>query len=64
MRCIEGGVDIPTVSRWLGHKDRGAMAMKISGHLRREHSIAHAQKASFASDVTMKANVIPFTATA
>jgi integrase len=22
-RCIESGVDIPTVSRWLGHKDGG-----------------------------------------
>src|SRR2546430_340946 len=27
-RCIEAGVDIPTVSRWLGHKDGGALAMK------------------------------------
>ena len=24
--CIESGVDIPTVSRWLGHKDGGALA--------------------------------------
>ena len=23
--CIEAGVDIPTVSRWLGHKDGGAL---------------------------------------
>ncbi len=45
--CIEGGVDIPTVSRWLGHKDGGALAMKTYGHLRREHSIAQAQKVSF-----------------
>jgi integrase len=48
-RCIESGVDIPTVSRWLGHKDGGALAMKTYGHLRREHSIAQAQKVSFAS---------------
>jgi integrase len=33
-RCIESGVDIPTVSRWLGHKDGGALAMKVYGHLR------------------------------
>lgn len=26
--CIESGVDIPTVSRWLGHKDGGALAMR------------------------------------
>jgi integrase len=48
-RCIESGVDIPTVSRWLGHKDGGALAMKTYGHLRREHSIAQAQKVGFAS---------------
>jgi integrase len=35
--CIESGVDIPTVSRWLGHKDGGALAMKVYGHLRDEH---------------------------
>ena len=33
-RSIEAGVDIPTVSRWLGHKDGGALAMKVYGHLR------------------------------
>jgi len=27
-RCSESGVEIPTVSRWLGHKDGGALAMK------------------------------------
>ena len=36
--CIESGVDIPTVSRWLGHKDGGALAMRVYGHLRQEHS--------------------------
>lgn len=45
--CIESGVDIPTVSRWLGHKDGGAPAMKTYGRLRREHSVAQAQKVSF-----------------
>lgn len=45
--CIESGVDIPTVSRWLGHKDGGALAMKTYGHLRREHSISQALKVSF-----------------
>jgi integrase len=46
-RCIESGVDIPTVSRWLGHKDGGALAMKVYGHLRDHHSAAMAQKVSF-----------------
>jgi integrase len=46
-RCIESGVDIPTVSRWLGHKDGGALAMKVYGHLRNEHSQEMAQKVKF-----------------
>lgn len=48
-RCIESGVDIPTVSKWLGHKDGGALAMKVYGHLRDQHSTAMAQKVSFAA---------------
>lgn len=63
-RCIESGVDIPTVSRWLGHKDGGALAMKTYGHLRREHSIAQAQRVNFAPVATRQADVIPFSANA
>jgi integrase len=48
-RCIESGVDIPTVSRWLGHKDGGALAMKVYGHLRDHHSVDMAKKVSFGS---------------
>lgn len=46
-RCIESGVDIPTVARWLGHKDGGALAMRTYGHLRNEHSQAMAKKVKF-----------------
>jgi site-specific recombinase XerD len=53
--CIESGVDIPTVSRWLGHKDGGALAMKRYGHLRQEHSLAMIKKVSFDKPT----NVIP-----
>ena len=49
-RCIESGVDIPTVSRWLGHKDGGALAMKTYGHLRNEHSQQMAQKVRFSAE--------------
>jgi integrase len=45
--CIESGVDIPTVSRWLGHSDGGALAMITYGHLRKEHSETQAAKVSF-----------------
>jgi len=46
-RCIESGVDIPTVSRWLGHKDGGALAMKVYGHLRNQHSASMAKLVKF-----------------
>jgi integrase len=46
-RCIESGVDVPTVSRWLGHKDGGALAMRVYGHLRDQHSVEMAEKVKF-----------------
>lgn len=46
-QCIEAGVDVPTVSRWLGHSDGGALAMRVYGHLRREHSATMAQRVTF-----------------
>jgi integrase len=47
-RCIESGVDIPTVSRWLGHNDGGVMALKVYGHLRTEHSQMMAARVAIA----------------
>jgi len=55
-------VDIPTVSRWLGHKDGGALAMKTYGHLRREHSIAQAQRVTFTPVSAKQADILAFTA--
>jgi integrase len=40
-RCIPSGVDIPTVSRWLGHKDGGALVLKTYGYLRNTASHRH-----------------------
>lgn len=45
--CVEKGVDIPTVSRWLGHSDGGRLAMKTYAHLRQEHSLAQAALVDF-----------------
>jgi integrase len=53
-RCIESGVDIPTVSRWLGHRDGGALAMRTYGHLRDQHSTAMAQQVSFQKNITVE----------
>jgi len=55
--CIESGVDIPTVSRWLGHKDGGALAMKVYGHLRDQHSVNMAQRVTFGK--TEEEKIIP-----
>ena len=62
--CIESGVDIPTVSRWLGHKDGGALAMKVYGHLRQEHSALQAQRVHFAAVGAPEPNVVEFAASA
>src|SRR5437763_8429652 len=61
-RCIESGVDIPTVSRWLGHSDGGALAMKVYGHLRDSHSVAQAQRVTFAPAPGEHADIIAFPA--
>lgn len=45
--CIASGVDVPTVSRWLGHSDGGALAMKTYGHLMKDASQAAAAKVDF-----------------
>ncbi|MGO8699095.1 MAG: tyrosine-type recombinase/integrase [Limisphaerales bacterium] len=55
-RCIESGVDIPTVSRWLGHRDGGALAMKVYGHLRDQHSQSMAAKVTFGSSTVATDN--------
>ncbi len=61
---IESGVDIPTVAKWFGHKDGGALAMKTYSHPRDEHSVSAAKKVSFAPVSAASAKVIPFAATA
>jgi integrase len=37
-RCVQSGVDMPTVARWLGHQDGGALLAKTYYHLADEHS--------------------------
>lgn len=42
--ALECGVDVPTVAKWLGHKDGGVLVLKTYGHLRDDHSLASAAK--------------------
>jgi integrase len=41
-RCIESGVDLPTLAEWLGHKDSGVLCAQVYGHLCKKHSTAMA----------------------
>ena len=58
-RCIESGVDIPTVAKWLGHKDGGVLAMQTYGHLRDGHSANMAQKVIFGEVATPDVMSLP-----
>jgi integrase len=46
-RAIEAQIPIPTVARWLGHKDGGALLMRTYSHLLDAHSKAMAQRMTF-----------------
>jgi integrase len=42
--CIQAGVDVPTVARWLGHQDGGALLARMYFHLIDSHSRSMAEK--------------------
>lgn len=46
-RCLESGVDVPTVAEWLGHADGGMLLLKTYKHLLQEHSIAQGARVKF-----------------
>lgn len=45
--CNASGVDAPTFSKWLGHSDGGALAMRVYVHVHEEHSQMSAAKVCF-----------------
>lgn len=45
--CIECGIDIPTISRWVGHSDGSKLVMTVYGHLRAAHSDAMVNRLNF-----------------
>ena len=48
-RCIQSGVDIPTVAKWLGHSDSGALLLKTYCHLIDEHTAEMAKRVKVGS---------------
>jgi len=58
--ALERGVDVKVVSLWQGHRDGGALILKVYSHVRSEHSNRMAQ---LMTD-RQPANVVPITAQA
>ena len=56
-KAIQSGVDVPTVSIWLGHSDGGALAMKVYTNLMDEHLISQSKKLCFGSKVKIQSTV-------
>lgn len=46
--CLEAGVDVRTVAGWLGHKDNGALLLKVYSHIREQHEAEMIRKVRFA----------------
>ena len=46
-RCIEAGVDMPTVAKWMGHKDGGITCARVYAHVSPSHSDKQAEKVAF-----------------
>jgi integrase len=42
--CIERGVDVPTIARWVGHSDHGKLLLKTYTFLQRDHSLKEIKK--------------------
>jgi integrase len=45
--CLEAGVDARTAAKWLGHKDNGALLLKVYSHVRRDHEEAMIKRVRF-----------------
>lgn len=46
-RCLESGVDVPTVAEWRGDKDGGAMLLRTYAHVIDQHSQKMAKRVKF-----------------
>lgn len=46
-RCVESGIDAPTLAIWLGHKDGGALALRVYVHPTTDHEHRSAARVRF-----------------
>ena len=57
-KCLQAGVDVFTLAKWVGHKDNGKLLLKVYSHLQAEHSQEQAAKVKFGAAPLPK-NVTP-----
>jgi integrase len=55
-KCLQAGVDVFTLAKWVGHRDNGKLLLKVYAHLQAEHSQSMALKVTFG--VTTPGNVL------
>jgi integrase len=46
-KCLQAGIDVFTLAKWVGHRDNGKLLLKVYSHLQAEHSQAMAMKVTF-----------------
>jgi integrase len=46
-KCLQAGVDVFTLAKWVGHRDNGKLLLKVYSHLQAEHSQEQASKVKF-----------------
>jgi integrase len=46
-KCLQAGVDVFTLAKWVGHRDNGKLLLKVYSHLQAEHSQEQARKVKF-----------------
>jgi integrase len=53
-KCLQAGVDVFTLAKWVGHRDNGKLLLKVYSHLQAEHSQAMAIKVTFGAKDTVQ----------
>ena len=57
-KCLQAGVDVFTLAKWVGHRDNGRLLLKVYSHLQAEHSQEQASKVTFGATPKPE-NVLP-----
>ena len=53
-KCLQAGVDVFTLAKWIGHRDNGKLLLKVYSHLQAEHSQSMAAKVIFGASIAPK----------